>query len=195
VGIVPFACNIARQLCPNFTFDLFRELFENYGKLEAPPIRIEADDVVSMLDLKAKAMESEERLGSAASYRDTGISLRRFISSFTDAERSRFLNIPKPIKRNGKKTAAIIRFEHVTPNLLKAYEQWMLLYGRAAKKKKLSRGEEAAVDTQSYIRFAKVGISSRLVQILKKALSKTDVMKIISYQSEPGSYEERGRDL
>jgi len=121
MGIVPFARNITRQLGPNFTFDLFRESFENYGKVKAPPIRIESDDVISILDLKAKAMESEERLGSAASYRDTGISLSRFISSFNDADRSRFLNIPKPAKRNAEKTTTILRFEHVTPNFLKAY--------------------------------------------------------------------------
>jgi len=167
-------------------------------------------------------MESEERLGSAASYRDTGISLRRFISSFNDAERSRFLKIPKPAKRNAQKPTAILRFEHVTPDFLKAYEQWMLLYGRAAKKKKLKKGE-AAVDTPAtlttvgiYCRqlrsvfndairdkvvsselypFGKGGYVIPAGANIKKALSKTDVMKIISYQSEPGSYEERGRDL
>jgi len=62
VGIVPFARNIARQLGPNFTFDLFRESFENYGEVEAPPIRIESDDVISMLDLKAKTMEVKNAL-------------------------------------------------------------------------------------------------------------------------------------
>ena len=91
VGIVPFARNIARQLGSNFTFDLFRDLFENYGKTEAPPERIESHYVISMLDLKAKTMESEERLGSTASFRDTVISLRRFISSFNDTERTDFL--------------------------------------------------------------------------------------------------------
>jgi len=53
VGIVPIARNIARQLGPNFTFDLFRDLFENYGNNEAPPELIESDDVINMLDLKA----------------------------------------------------------------------------------------------------------------------------------------------
>ncbi|TDE13186.1 hypothetical protein E0F88_19215 [Dyadobacter psychrotolerans] len=223
LGIVPFARNITKQLGPNFTFDLFRESFENYGKVEAPPERIESDDVISMLDLKAKAMESEERLGSAASYRDTGISLRRFISSFNDADMSRFLNIPKPTKRNTQKPATILRFEHVTPDFLKAYEQWMLLYGRAAKKKKLKKGEAVAIDTPAtlttvgiYCRqlrsvfndaitdkivssdlypFGKGGYVIPAGANIKKALSKVDVMKIINYQGEPGSYEERGRDL
>ena len=99
----------------------------------------------------------------------------------------------------------------------------MLLYGRASKKKKLKKGEAAAVDTPAalttvgiYCRqlrsvfndairdkivsselypFGKGGYVIPAGANIKKALSKSDVMKIISYRSEPGSYEERGRDL
>jgi len=220
--IKPFiekAESIIETLRP-FSFDEFRETFY---KVEEGVKPANPNNVLKQLHEKAEAMKASNRLGSAASYKDAGISLSRFIDSFDDKERKEFLNIPIPSKRNKEKPDLILRFEHVTPAFLEVYQQWMLNFGRAPKKTNLKKGELPAVPTPAtlttvgiYCRqlrsvfndmisdkvispdcypFGKRGYTIPAGANIKKALSKADVLKIVGFQCEPDSYQQRGRDL
>jgi integrase len=222
-GYVNFARGITKRLGANFDFDQFKEAFDKYGKVETIPVYIDPNNVIKRLSEKAEAMKLDKRLGSASSYKDTGISLTRFIDSFDDEERKEFLNIPEPSKRNLNKPEVILRFEHVTPHFLKVYEQWMLIFGRAPKKVKIKKGELPAIATPAtlttvgiYCRqlrsvfndaisdkivsadfypFGKHGYTIPAGSNLKKALSKADIKKIIDFECETDSFQQRGRDL
>jgi integrase len=99
----------------------------------------------------------------------------------------------------------------------------MLHFGRAAKKKNLKKGELPAIDKpatlttvgiycrqlrsvfndaindkvidKDFYPFGKNGYTIPAGANIKKALSKADVMKIMEYQAEENSFEQRGRDL
>lgn len=223
LGYVLFAREIAKRLGPDFDFDQFLEAFKKYGKKEVVPVPVDPNNVIKRLKEKADAMKADKRLGSAASYKDAGISLARFIRSFNDDELKEFLDIPKPTKKNQAKIDAILRFEHVTPHFLKVYEQWMLQSGRAPKKTNLKKGELPAVATPATLTTVGIycrqlrsvfndAISDKIVSAdsypfgmhgytipagnnLKKALTKADILKIIAFQCQPDSYQQRGRDL
>ncbi|MCE6988156.1 site-specific integrase [Dyadobacter sp. CY323] len=222
-GYVIYARRITKRLGANFDFDVFREAFEKFGKVEVHPAHTDPNNVMKKLQEKAAILTSDKRLGSAASYKDAGISLARFIDSFDDDQRKEFLDIPKPSRRNAVKSDVVLRFEHITPQFLKVYEQWMLNYGRAPKKVNLKKGELPATASPAtlttvgiYCRqlrsvfndvishklvspdcypFGKHGYTIPAGSNLKKALSKDDVLKIIGFQCEPNSFQQRGRDL
>lgn len=222
-GYVIFARGITKQLGPNFTFDMFKESFEKYGKVDLNPTHTDPNNVIKRLFQKAEVMRQEKRLGSAGCYEVTALSIRRFIESFDNEERKELMNIPIPAKRNQIKSEVILRFEHITPHFLKVYEQWMLNFGKSPKKIKLKKGELPAVATPTslttvgiYCRqlrsvfndaisdktvsadcypFGKHGYTIPAGNNIKKALSKNDVLKIINFQCEPDSFQQRGRDL
>lgn len=202
-GFAVFAQSITEQLGPNFTFDRFKELLDKHGKEpEAAPA--DATDLLNALSQKEAAMVAEGRISTGSIYGLAGKSLRRFLESLTDEERREF-KLPIDSKRT-KKTAAApaLQFKHLTPDLLKLYEQWMtsgqrrtlttvgiyLRHVRAVFNDAINAG---AVSRDAYP-FGKRRYVIPAGRNLKKALSKEDVMKIVNYQPEE-DWEQRARDF
>lgn len=202
-GYAVFAQSITEQLGPNFTFDRFKELLDSHGKEPEAPAA-DVNDLLNALSQKEAAMIAEGRIGNGASYGLAGKSLKRFIASLTDEERREF-NLPVDSKRI-KKTAnaPALRFQHLTPALLKLYEQWMttdqkltlttvgiyLRHARAVYNDAINAG---VVSRDAYP-FGKRRYVIPAGRNLKKALSKEDVLKIINYQPED-DWEQRARDF
>lgn len=203
-GFAVYAQTITEQLGPNFTFDRFKDLLDKYGKEpEAAPA--DTTDLLNALSQKGAAMIAEGRIGNGANYGLAGKSLKRFIVSLTDEER-RELNLPVDSTRT-KKTATpatVFQFQHLTPALLKLYEQWMtsdqgnslttvgiyLRHVRAVCNDAINDGFVSR-DTYPFGRKRYVIPAGRNI---KKALSKDDILKIIHYQPQD-DWEQRGRDF
>ena len=202
-GYAVYAQSITEQLGPNFTFDRFKELLDTHGKdPEAPAADV--TDLLNALSQKEAAMVAEGRIGNGASYGLAGKSLRRFVDSLTDEERQE-LKLTVPSKRSKKTaTAPAFQFQHLTPALLKLYEQWMttdqkltlttvgiyLRHVRAVYNDAINEG----IASRDAYPFGKKRYVVPAGRNLKKALSKQDVLKIIGYQPEE-DWEQRARDF
>ncbi|WP_025764997.1 site-specific integrase [Dyadobacter tibetensis] len=203
-----------------FSFDAFREAFY---MMEEAIVQDDPNNVLHKLYEKSEAMKASNRLGSASSYKDTAVSIARFVDSFDDLDRKEFLNIPIPTKRNKTKPNVVLRFENITPKFLEVYQQWMLNFGKSPKKKNLKKGElppmpkpatlttvgiycrqlrsvfnDAISDniiSQDCYPFGKRGFTVPAGTNTKKALTKSDILKILNFECEPDSFQQRGKDL
>ncbi|WP_031530533.1 tyrosine-type recombinase/integrase [Dyadobacter crusticola] len=213
------ATHLASSISP-FSFEAFRESFLDETPEENK--NVDNTNVLAALNEKAALMRRESRLGNALNYELVGKSLLRFINSMSDEDKVEFLNYSPVPKRNvPAEQPPILRFEHITKDFLKVYEQWMLVHGKA-QKKKVQPGEIPNMDTPASL--TTVGIYCRHLRSvyndaieaghvdracypfgknryiipaganIKKALKKEDVMKIINYPCKPG-FEQRARDL
>jgi integrase len=208
---------VISQLGNTFTFDAFAEGIANYGKTKATPT--DQTDVIAALENKAAIMKKADRIGNADLFGLAAKSLKRFVSSFGDGERKEFLNIPIPRRKaNEQHLVPTLRFEHITPNFLTTYEHWMLHYGKTSRNKdNPDHGSPASLTTTGiYLRHLRAIINDAIEAGLvsrdaypfgrskyviaagnnpKKALSKTDLGKIKSYQPLLGSMEQRSHDI
>ncbi len=203
LGYAVFAQSITEQLGPNFTFDRFKELLDSHGKEPDAPAA-DVTDLLNALSLKEADMVAQGRIGNGASYGLAGKSLGRFIESLSDEEKREF-KLPVASKRSKKVAPApALHFQHLTPALLKLYEQWMttdqgltlttvgiyLRHVRAV----FNDAINAGIVSRDAYPFGKKRYVVPAGRNLKKALSKQDVLKIIGYQPEE-DWEQRARDF
>ena len=208
------AQTILNQLGNGFTFDAFADALANYGKEPEKPA--EQTDLVAAILAKATSMSNAGRIGNAINYELAAKSLRRFVDSFSDEERKEFLKVPLPRKTSQPRPVAVLRFEHLTPDFLATYEQWMQHYGKTSQSK-LKPSTGASLTTVGiYLRHVRAvvndaieaGLMSRDVYPfgrnryvipaganVKKALPKADIEQIKAYQPIPGTTEQRSHDL
>lgn len=210
------AQNVINQLGNGFNFDAFADALANYGKKAAPT---DQTDVIAALTNKAATMKKADRIGNAELFDLAAKSLRRFVDTLTDAERKEFLGIPIPRRRLIEPApAATLRFEHITPDFLTTYEQWMSHYGKTSRNKNTpDKGSPASLTTTGiYLRHLRAVVNDAIeANILprtvypfgpngyvvpagsnpKKALPRTDIDKIKAYQPIRGTMEQRSHDL
>lgn len=209
--------SIINRLGEGFTFDAFADALTNYRKENEKPT--DQTNVLTALQRKAASMNGAGRVGNAELFDLAAKSLRRFVDSFTDAERKEFLNVAttrrKPIEPHQPDT---LRFEHLTPAFLSTYEQWMLHYGKTSRNKvKPNEGSPASLTTMSiYLRHLRAVVNDAIEAGImpreaypfgpngfvipagsnpKKALAKTDIDKIKAYEPPAGTMEQRSHDL
>jgi integrase len=210
------AQTVINQLGDGFTFDAFADALLNYGKKAAPT---DQTDVIAALVNKAATMKKADRVGNAELFDLAAKSLRRFVDTFTDAERKEFLGIPVPRRKPIEPApTATLRFEHITPDFLTTYEQWMSHYGKTSRNKNTpGQGSPASLTTTGiYLRHVRAVINDAINTGLiprdaypfgpngyvipaganpKKALPKTDIDKIKQYEPLSGTMEQRSHDL
>ena len=202
------------QLDDRFTFDAFADALANYGK-EKEPEADRTDLIQAMLDM-GTAMLKANRIGHAEQFEYAAKSLRRYVDSFSDAERKEFLNIPIPRKTSQPRPAATLEFKHLTPDFLTTYEQWMQHYGKAPQSK-LKPSTGASLTTVGfYLNRVRVVVNNAIRDGIlplnaypfgkgryvipaganvKKALPKNHIEQIKAYQPIPGTMEQRSHDL
>ncbi|AYQ35804.1 site-specific integrase [Runella sp. SP2] len=218
-GFYRRAESIVEALGVNFSFDAFKDAFENWGK-EKPAE--DTDDVFAALKAKAEAMRKADRIGNASNYELAAKSLRRYVESMGNETRKEFGLPPrhKATKKNEEQPPTVLRFRHITPNLLTDYEHWMLHYGKTPQTSNPKKGNVKATGASLttvgiYLRHVRAvvndaienGILTREAypfggnryvipagQNVKKALSKDDVTKILRYECQTDN-EQRARDL
>lgn len=211
------AQNVINVLGDSFTFEGFADGLANYGKEKEKPA--EQSDVIASLLAKAATMKKADRVGNAELFDLSAKSLRRFVDSFSDAERKEFLNIPLPRRKAVEpRQPDTLRFEHLSTNFLTTYEQWMLHYGKTSRNKlKPDEGSPASLTTVGiYLRHLRAvvndaiesGVMSRSIYPFgpngfvipagsnpKKALPKSDIDKLKAYEPLAGTMEQRSHDL
>lgn len=214
VGYFKRAQSIIYHLGNSFTFDAFADALANHGKGKEKPA--EQTDLIAAILAKATSMSNAGRLGNAINYELAAKSLRRFVDSFSDAERKEFLNVPIPRRSNQPRLVATLRFEHLTPEFLTTYEQWMQQYGKASQSKLKSSTGASATTVGIYLRHVRSVVNDAIESGLlsrdaypfgrnryvipaganvKKALPKVDIEQIKAYQPTPGTMEQRSHDL
>ena len=208
------AQTIINQLSDSFTFDAFADALENYGKEKEKPT--EQTDLLAALLAKAATMNNADRIGHADQFEYAAKSLRRFVESLTDAERKEFLNIPIPRNSKQARPVAVLRFDHVTPDFLTTYEQWMQHYGKASQKESGAATGASLTTVGFYLTRVRVVVNDAIEAGLmsrdaypfskaryvipagtntKKALPKADIEKIKAYQPLPETMAQRSLDL
>ncbi len=205
---------VINQLSDGFTFDAFAEALTSYGKEKEKPA--EQTDLIAALLAKAAALNTANRIGHADQFEYAAKSLRRFVDSFTDAERKEFLHIPIPRSSKQVRPVAVLRFDHLTADFLTTYEQWMQHYGKTSQTK-LKPSTGASLTTVGfYLTRVRVVVNDAIEAGLmnrdaypfsksryvipagtntKKALPKANIEQIKAYQPMPGTMEQRSHDL
>ena len=215
-GFLARAKSIVNSLGDDFSFELFAYEVSMFGQ-ETKPVADHKDknNVIVALKLKAEQMTGQGRIGNATSYLSAAASLHRFLESFTSKQRHEYLNFIAPKGRTVTAEDLVIKFEHLTSELLMMYEKWMLKNGKAPKSKKGKSSPASLTTVGIYGRHIRSvyndAIESGIVKRelypftknrytipagtnTKKALSKDEVLKIMDYQCAPG-LEQRSRDL
>lgn len=213
-GYLVRAQNVIAQLGEQFTFDAFADVLASYDK--APEPKTESSDLIQALQDMSKAMRKAERLGHAEQFEYAAKSLRRFVDSFTDAERREFLGIPVPRKASQPRPVATLQYYHLTPDFLTTYEQWMQHYGKAPQSKLRAATGASLTTVGFYLNRVRIVVNNAIRDGLlpataypfgkgryvipaganvKKALPKSDIEQIKAYQPIPGTMEQRSHDL
>ena len=210
-GYLIRAIDAAGKLGDPFSFERFADALANYGKDKVVPT--EQTDVIAALLAKAATMQKADRVGNAELFGLSAKSLRRFVDSFSDAERKEFLNIaPTRRKAIEPRPADTLRFEHLTPEFLTTYEQWMQHCGNIRKpgvgsslttvgiylrhlRAVVNDAIEAGIMPRNTYPFGPNGYVIPAGSNPKKALPKTDIDKIKAYEPLPGTMEQRSHDL
>lgn len=210
-GYFKRAQSIIDQMGNRFSFYSFASAIANYGKEKE--IAAEHTDVIAALLSKATTMQKADRIGNAELFGLSAKSLRRFVDSFSDEERKEFLNIaPTRRKSIELREPDMLRFEHLTPDFLTTYEQWMLHSGNIRKpgmgtslttigiylrhlRVVVNDAIEADTMPRSAYPFGPNGYVIPAGSNPKKALPKIDIDKIKLYEPLPGTMEQRSHDL
>ena len=208
------AQTVIGQLDERFTFDAFAESIADYGKEKEKPA--EQTDLIQALLNMGATMRKTDRIGNGQLFEFAATSLRRFVDSFSDAERKEFLNIPVPRNSKQARPVAALRFDHLTPDFLTTYEHWMLHYGRAAKSPGRPDTPASLTTVGFYLGRVRAVVNEAIQAGLlpvtaypfgpgryvipagvntKKALSKTDIDRIKGVTRMPGTMEQRSLDL
>jgi integrase len=210
------AQDILNKLSDEFTFEAFDSQIKNYGK-EAEPEIDKTDLIQAILD-KGAVMRKADRIGNAMNYESAAKSLRRFVDSFSDEERKEFLGmaIPNRKKIGQLNTVETLRFKHLTPDFLAAYEQWMQHYGKSAQSPHKTSTGASLTTVGIYLRHVRAVVNEAIQQGIlshslypfgpgryvipagtntKKALAKSDIDRLKEFECIPNSMEQRSLDL
>jgi integrase len=207
---------IAEKLGDNFTFEDFKYQLDMEGDDVIKDKELNTANAIKALMDKGFVMKEQDRVGNALNYELSAKSLARFVNSLTNDERYKLgLNI---IKRQAVPHVSntVLLFNQITVQFLEKYEQWMLRCGKISQKKdgiptpasSTTVGlylrhlravfndaiEDGIVDSKLYP-FRKKGYVIPEGKNIKKALKKTVVEQIMSFEAKPNSMEERSRDL
>jgi integrase len=218
-GYLVQAQTIVGQLGDGFSFDAFADSLANYGKEEKS--QAANTDLIQALNDVGATMRKADRIGHAEQFEYAAKSLQRFVDAFTDEERKEFLNIPVPgrgtaRRLNQPRPVAALEFQHLTPDFLITYEQWMLNYGKASQIPGQPPTPASLTTVGFYLGRVRVVVNSAIKAGLlpaaaypfgkgryvipagtntKKALSKADIDQIKAVATIPGSMEQRSLDL
>ncbi len=203
---------IIENLGDKFSFEAFRDAYDAFGK----EVISEEDDVLQALVSRASQLRATGKISDAKTHDLTAKSIKRFMDDVTDSQRK---DLGLPVQSRRKKIAQpepILRFSHVTPAFLNEYERWMLERGKAPKcagkphtptsettvgfyllrlRVVFNQAIEAGVIDRSAYPFGKNRYIAPQGQNIKKALSKVDIQKIITYKAIPSTMAQRSRDI
>jgi site-specific recombinase XerD len=197
-GYIVKARKVIIELGDNFSFDVFKDKYENYG-IENE-FRLE-NDIVNALNLKGQELKDNGQISHSGSYSLAAKSLIRFVNQT-------------------KKNKTAISFNEITPSFLNQWSNYMRKFGKASKKLKngIPLYYEEATDTTIAIYSRAIrsicleaiekGIISRESYPFgakrfsipesankKKALSDEQLELIKNYKPEPMSLKERSHDF
>jgi len=213
-GHLKRAQTIIDNLSIKFTFDAFRNLWNAKSTKQRED---DSTDVLACLKRKEESMLAQGRIGNGQNYGNAARSLLRFVTSLSAKERQR-LNLPTVArKKNDSTVPVLLHFEHITPQFLEMYEDWMLHSGNAPRSA-TGVAKAASITTVGiYLRhlravfneaitlkiipasiypFMKGGYTIPAGTNPKKALDKEAVLKILAYNSiDPTGFEQRSKDF
>jgi integrase len=199
---------IISELGNDFTFEKFKYRFDNF---EIAKKRNTSDEIGVFLyfDNYIQALKKEERIGNALAYQSAANSIKRFLVEMSKHTRYE-LNLPV-FKISGN---IEISFDDITVTFLKEYEKWMLKSGKKSQTKDGINTPASITSVgvnlrhlRSIFNVAKEDkitsnypFGKKLYQIpasnnTKKALSKSDIQKILSFQADSNTMEQRSHDL
>lgn len=206
--------SIIESLGTGFTFDKFKEAFDNYGK---PIVQTDAptDDIIKALNDKKELMYANGRIGNGTNFGLVAKSLLRFINSLTLEERKHY---GLPADRKLAQLSSL-RFESVTSEFLEHYEQWAKHFGKQHRDRNNNPiGEPTGASATTvgiYLRHLRVifndAISDKIIsrdsypfgknqyvipagRNIKKALSKDIIEQLKSYRPT-SDFERRALDF
>lgn len=203
---------IVEKLGESFTFEDFKYLFSK-PSISVEIAKKDTNNIFIALENKSQTMLKNDRIGSADLYRTVAGSLGRFLLSLNNDERYE-LNLPILNKKSTEK--AFLEFAQITPILLQKYEKWMLKFGKSAQKKNGISTPASSTTVGIYLRQLRTVYNDAIGQGIvnrdlypftqkgfvipsgrneKKALTKEEVKKIMTYEASPNNFEERSRDL
>lgn len=197
-GYLVKAKKVIHKLGDNFSFEIFKDKYENYG-LEND-LKLE-NDIINALNLKGQELKDNGQISHSGSYFLAAKSLRRFVNQ-------------------SNKAKTVIPFNEITPAFLNNWANYMRKFGKASKKFKNGIPEyfEPATDTTIAI-FSRVIRSVCLESIekgilpresypfgikrfsipesanKKKALSDEQLELLKNYKPESMTLKERSHDL
>jgi integrase len=203
---------ILEKLGDDFTFEDFKYLFSK--PTESVEISNKGtNNILFALENKSKDMLKNDRISSADLYQTVANSLKRFLTSLSNDER---FELKLPILSKNKIEKPLLDFIHITPVFLLKYEKWMLRFGKMAQKSGGVATPASQTTVGIYLRqlrtiyndaigkgivnrdlypFAQKGYVIPSGRNEKKALTKEEVKKIMIYEAQPDSFEQRSRDL
>ena len=199
---------IISELGNDFTFEKFKYRFDNFESVKKRTASNEIG-VFLYFDNYIRTLKKEERIGSALAYQSAANSIKRFLVDMTKHTRYE-LNLPVfNISANIE-----ISFDDISVAFLEEYEKWML---KSGKKSQTKDGINTAASItsvgvnlrhlRSIFNVAKEDkitsnypFGKKLYQIpasnnTKKALCKSDIQKILSFQADSNTMEKRSHDL
>lgn len=153
--------------------------FREFERILYKNFRPKEQDVYQWYAKIIEKQRQEGRVGTAASYNTSMVSLAAFS--------------PK------------LHFRDITPDFLREYEKWMLSKGKA----KTTVGiylrplraimnqaiDEGVISRETYYPFSKRKYQIPASRNVKKALSKEEIQKIFQYQGVPGTWYQKARDF
>lgn len=190
VSYLQRAKDLVASLGDKFTFEAFKEKIHN--TTPALSVQKKEGDLIADLRERYTTLKSSGRLSDAGLFDNTASSLIRF---------------------TGKE---VLPYEQVTKAFLEKYEKWMLEKGKKGKSESspdlpasittvgiyirqirtmFNLSFESKPENKSLYPFGKNGYTIPASRNIKKALTKTDIGKIVAYQAEPGSSRDLARDL
>lgn len=205
-GFLKRSNEIIQRMGFEFDFDVFKHKFKNYesSSVSQDPVI----DVFGQYKIIIQNLEKEERFGNASSYSNSMVSINRFCNALSTDQR---IEIGLPLK---PEKVTQLAFEVITPDFLETYEKWMLKFGKVSRKKN-GKGSPASVTTTGiYLRHLRAVFNEAIAneetnnypfgkrkytipsgRSIKKAITKSDIRKIIDYEDFTDTYERRSRDF
>ncbi len=197
-GFLVKAKKVIQELGDNFSFDVFREKYENYGKQK--DLEFETD-IIHALNSKAKELKDNGQISHGGTYFLAAKSL------------SRYANVDK-------RKSSVIHFVEITPSFLNGWVNHMRKFGKGSKKLKngvpehympatdttiaiysrvirsicLEAVEKGIVPRESYPFGAKKFSIPESANV-KKALSDEHLELLKNYKPETLTLKERSHDL
>lgn len=147
-GHIVKARKVIIELGDNFSFEVFKDKYENYG-IEKD-LKIE-NDIVDALNLKGKELKDNEQISHSGTNFLAAKSLLRFVNQ-------------------SKKTKTIISFSEVTPTFLNNWANYMRKFGKASKKLKNGIPEYFGPATDTTIAIYARVIRSACLEAIEKGI-------------------------